>query len=82
VGGEVGRQRLELVARARAVGQVDPLRELFERQPAVDGVEAQRADGLLALEIRGANGWSLVAQGSRSLSGTPVVSKTGAERAA
>ena len=43
------------------------MRELLERQAAVDRMPAQDDGGLLTLGIRGANGWSLVAQVSRSL---------------
>jgi hypothetical protein len=37
---------------------------------------------VLTLDIRGANGWSFVAQGSRSLDRAPIPSKTPAARAA
>jgi hypothetical protein len=43
------------------------VRELLEGQSAAGDVPAQEGDGLVALEIGGAEGWSLVAQGSRSL---------------
>src|SRR5207244_13019231 len=65
LGGEVARQRLELRPRARVEGQVEAVRELLERQPAVDRMQPQGAGGLLPLRIRSANGWRLVAQGSR-----------------
>jgi hypothetical protein len=42
------------------------VRELLERQPAVDGVLTQQAGGVVTLGIRSADG-SLVAQNSRSL---------------
>ena len=61
------RERLELIPRARLEGQVDAVRELLEREPAVDGVLAQCGDGVVALGVRGAESRCLVVQSSRSL---------------